>query len=385
MTFFHLSDLHIGLKLLNRSMEEDQRFVFLQIQELAAQHRPDVILIAGDIYDKAVPSAGAVALFDDFITGLTEASPDSEIMMISGNHDSAERINLFRSILNRHRIHMIGIPPQKPEDFIATFTRTDDFGRVNFYLLPFVRPSMVRRVFSLEENEPSFSYDETIRRLIQREHIPTEERNVLVSHQFYLPEGWQAEEMDRTESEIRTVGNIDQVSASVLAPFDYAALGHIHRPMNLGNERFRYCGTPMPCSVSEAGQQKGISFIELKEKGSLSCSVLPLKPLREIRVIKGSLSEVLTQGSSDYVSILLTDGAEEPDQKDRIRNAFPNLLEVRRAAAPAVYREMDETQAEEAGSDPFQLCCSFLPDLEEGERDLLQDVIRSVQEGEHEG
>ena len=305
MKFFHLSDLHIGLKLINRDLREDQEYIFDQIVRLALQETPDAVVIAGDIYDKAVPAAEAVEVFDHFLSNLREAVPQAEIMMISGNHDSGPRVNCFRSLLSRQKVHMIGLPPQGPEEKMARVQLHDSYGTVNFYLLPFVRPSMVRQVVGTDEHGNNFSYDETVRRMVDREEVDTSQRNVLVSHQFYLPAGKRADEISRMDSEIRTVGNIDQVSADVLKDFDYAALGHIHKPMTAGREYFRYCGTPMAVSVSEAGQQKGVIMAELREKGDIRIQVLPLKPLRQIRVIRGNLEEVLAQGSADFVSVVL--------------------------------------------------------------------------------
>ena len=258
MKLFHLSDLHIGLKLFNRDLYEDQAYVFHQICSLAKQHQPDAVVIAGDIYDKAIPSAEAVALFDSFLLELRQALPDAEIMMISGNHDSAQRVNLFRGILSADRIHMIGLPPQKSGDSIAQVTLEDSWGPVHFYLLPFVKPSMIKAIVGTDAKGNNLSYDEALRSLLELEDINTRQRNVLVSHQFYLPQGKDADQIDRADSEICTVGNIDQVGADVLNPFDYAALGHIHKPMKVGSEVYRYCGTPLPCSVSEAGQEKGV-------------------------------------------------------------------------------------------------------------------------------
>ena len=184
MNFIHLSDLHIGLKLLNRDMREDQEYILKQIADLAGEKQPDAVVIAGDIYDKAVPSAEAVEVFDKFISRLNEAAPRAEIMIVSGNHDSGTRVNLFRSVLQRHKIHMIGLPPQTPEEYIEKVTMPDEFGNVNFYLLPFVKPSMLKAIVGTDESGNNLTYDETLRRLLQRENINTRERNVLVSHQF---------------------------------------------------------------------------------------------------------------------------------------------------------------------------------------------------------
>lgn len=266
MKIFHLSDLHIGLKLMNHDLRENQEYILHQIVERAREEKPDAILIAGDIYDKAVPAAEAVEVFDHFINELTEMVPEAVLMMISGNHDSAPRVNCFRSILSRQHLYMIGKPPETKEEYIEKVTLTDKYGKVNFYLLPFVKPSMVKQIVGTDENDNNLSYDATLHKLLERENVNEAERNVLVSHQFYLPAGKAAEDVERMDSEIRTVGNIDEVSADVLERFDYAALGHIHKPMTVGKESYRYCGTPLACSVSEAGQKKGIIMVELEKR-----------------------------------------------------------------------------------------------------------------------
>ena len=380
MKFFHLSDLHIGLKLMNRDLSEDQEYIFRQITDLAAMHRPDAVVIAGDIYDRAVPSAEAVELFDRFLTGLTQAVPGTAVMIVSGNHDSGLRLNCFRSVLARQQVHMIGLPPQRPEEFIEKVVLEDDWGLVNFYLLPFVKPSMVKQIVGTEENGNNLSYNETLRRLIDRENIDEYQRNVLVSHQFYLPPHVQADQVERMESEIRTVGNIDEVSGEMIQIFDYAALGHIHKPMKVGDEFHRYCGTPLACSVSEAGQDKGIVMVEMEEKGNLKTSVLPLTPLRQVRLLRGTLSQVLAQACGDYVTVVLTDRTDLDilDMQDRLRSAFPRLLEIRRETV----RQADYRVQAEPGKqlDPFELCCAFLGETTGEEQELLRDVINTVQE-----
>ncbi|MBQ9319231.1 MAG: exonuclease SbcCD subunit D [Acidaminococcaceae bacterium] len=382
MNFFHLSDLHIGLKLLNRDMREDQEYILKQIADLAGEKQPDAVVIAGDIYDKAVPSAEAVEVFDKFISRLNEAAPRAEIMIVSGNHDSGTRVNLFRSVLQRHKIHIIGLPPQTPEEYIEKVTMPDEFGNVNFYLLPFVKPSMLKAIVGTDESGNNLTYDETLRRLLQRENINTRERNVLVSHQFYLPAGTDPDEVERMDSEIVTVGNVDEVCADVLQPFDYAALGHIHKPMQVGSDRFRYCGTPLACSVSEAGQQKGIIWVKIGAKGNVGTEVLPLMPLRQVRVIRGDLEEVLQQGSDDYVTVVLTDKRDYDviDMKDRLYHAFPNLLEIRRDVQRTVDYSLRREAAEKLA--PFDLCNAFLKDLDEEEKMILRDVINAAQNGE---
>ena len=381
MKFFHLSDLHIGLKLMNRDLREDQVYILHRIAELARQKQPDAVVIAGDIYDRAVPSAEAVEVFDRFVSELCAAVPGASVMMISGNHDSGPRVNVFRGVLSRQNIHMIGLPPRNQDDRMEKVTLTDIHGPVHFYLLPLVRPSMVRAVVGTDAEGGTLSYEQTLRALIERERVDTGERNVLVSHQFYLPSGGDPEKVPRMDSEICTVGNIDAVSADILKPFDYAALGHIHKPMRVGSEFIRYCGTPLACSVSEAEQEKGIVVVEMQQKGLVSTRVLPLEPLRGVRVIRGDLREVLEQSCMDYVRVVLTDTVDLDvlDMQDRIRSAFPNLLEIRRETR----RRTDYTglPPEQSTLNPFELCCAFLKNPDEAERELLLDLINTVQEG----
>lgn len=381
MKIFHLSDLHIGLKLMNRDLREDQEYIFRQIVDRVKEQKPDALVIAGDIYDKAVPAAEAVQVFDSFMGQLTEAAPEMTVMAVSGNHDSGPRVDCFRSVLSRQKVHMIGLPPQREGEYIEKVMLWDSYGKMNFYLLPFVKPSMVKMIVGTDKNGNNLSYDETVHKLIQREAVNKKERNILVSHQFYLPVGKAADDVERMDSEIRTVGNIDQISADILEQFDYAALGHIHKPMKVGKETFRYCGTPLSCSVSEAGQQKGILMVDIKEKEKApEITVLPLMPLRQVRVVKGSLEEVLQQKSQDYVTVILTDKADLDviDMQDRLRLAFPYLLEIRRENQ----RKADYSRGKKHQElqDPFELCCGFLKDMDEEEKDILRDVLNMVQE-----
>lgn len=380
MTFFHLSDLHLGLKLINHDLLDDQKYILDKIINYIEIEKPDAVIVAGDIYDKAIPPAEAVELFDKFISDIVLTSPDTEIMLISGNHDSAPRVNIFRNILKHQHIHMIGLPPMTPDEHIEKVTLQDDFGPVNFYLLPFVKPSMIKSIVGTDKNGNNLSYDESVHKLLERESIDTDARNVLVSHQFYIPKGEDADSISRMDSEICTVGNIDQVSSDALSPFDYAALGHIHKPMKVGNEVYRYCGTPIATSVSEAGQEKGIIKVTLADKGNVATEVLPLIPKRQVRVIKGTLSEVLAAGCEDYVTVVLTDKVDLDvlDMQDRLRAAFPNLLEIRRETLrKADYKTHLGT---ERLLNPFELCTAFLKDLDDEEQAVLLDIINTVKE-----
>ena len=383
MKIFHLSDLHIGIRLFNRDLKEDQAYIFHQIISCAKQEKPDAIVIAGDIYDKAVPSAEAVELFDWFITGLKQAIPEAVCMMISGNHDSAPRVNTFRKVLSGQNLYMIGNPPMKEGEQIEKVLCHDEYGDVVFYLLPFVKPSMIKQIVGTDKEGNNLTYDESLRRLIAREKIDENRRNVLVSHQFYLPSGTIADQVERMDSEICTVGNIDQVKTDLLDPFDYVALGHIHKPMNVGKDTICYCGTPLAYSVSEAGQEKSIVMVELKEKGEPpQIQRLPLKPLRQVKILKGTLEQVLSQECADYVTVVLEDKVDLDvvDMKERLLHAFPNLLEIRREIQRMAKYQENGKKREALKLNPYQMCEAFLGELNASEEAILKEVVNQTGE-----
>lgn len=379
MKLFHLSDLHIGIRLYNHDLREEQEYVFVQIADYMRQYQPDAVLIAGDIYDKAVPSAEAVQLFDSFLESLCNASDKAVVMIVGGNHDSAQRIDYLNFLLAKQRVHMAGIPPRRPDEYIRQVTLHDEYGAVHFYLLPFCRPSVIRGTFDEGDTAYSYGYNEALHRLFAREQINENDRNVLISHQFYLPPGKRAEEIERMESEITSVGNVDAVSGDVLAPFAYAALGHIHKPMTVGENRFRYCGTPYVYSVSEAAQEKGILMVELGRKGEEpGITKLPLTPKRRVAVIEDTLENVLRQASDDYVQIILTDDRdlEVFDLQERIAMAFPNKLEIQRKYARQ--SGMPGDAAEPVSTSPYELICQFIPDMDGEEQTIMRDVINEA-------
>ena len=377
MRFFHISDLHIGLKLMNKDLSEDQKYILDEIVKEVRDKKPDAIVIAGDVYNNAVPSSDAIEIFDGFISKLVAVAPKMHIMVISGNHDSAVRINQFRKVLSGYNLHLIGLPPKRADEHIEKVVLEDEYGKVNFYLLPFVRPSFVKNVFGLDENENNLSYNEALHRLIEREDIDENERNVLVSHQYYLPLGKNPEEVERMDSEIKSVGNIDLVDADILERFDYSALGHIHKPWKLIGDCHRYCGTPLACSVSEAGQEKGIVMVEMLEKGRINTEVIPLKPLRNTKVVRGRLEEVIMIGSEDYVTVILTeDDTTDVDAADRIRERFPNLLEIRRETA----KKVNSSSLTEISDELSEIdnCRLFLSEVNPEEEKILTEIINGL-------
>lgn len=381
MRFFHLSDLHLGIKLYEHDLLKDQKAILDEIVALTRQYQPDAVVFAGDIYDRSVPPVEAVALFDDFMTQLRAALPNGEIMLISGNHDSAQRLDVFRSELSDRGIHMIGNPPMQKGETIERVTLTDDFGAVNFYLLPFVRPGMVRLVAGTKENGDNLSYPEAFSRLLALSPLNPNERNVLVSHQFFLPDGGDAENIERAENEVKQVGNLDAIPASLIADFDYAALGHIHKPMKVGSETLRYCGTPMPYSLSEENQQKGILMVEMGAKGDVRTTVLPLHPVHQVRKLRATREALLSGASEDFVSICVigAEAAEMVGLRELLRERYPNLLELRREEKETV--ELAALQERTETLSPYELCLQFAGErLNAEEKALLTEVMNAMKE-----
>lgn len=377
MKFFHLSDLHIGKQLHHYNMNAEQRHILCQIVEAAKEERPDAVLIAGDIYDVPVPSAEAVSIFDEFLSALNAITPAIPVLLIAGNHDSAKRIDFASSILAKHQVYIAGMPPVKKEEHIKKVTLTDEWGEVDFYLLPFVKPGYVRGLFEEEIK----TYDMAVRKVIEREKIDTSRRNVLLSHQFYTALG---EEPKTCDSEIRMVGGIENVDTVVLENFDYAALGHIHRGQKIGCAKNRYCGTPLSYSVSEAGDEKSITVVELGEKGSQpQILTLPLKPLRRVRKLVGELDTILAETTEemrhDFVSITLTDEVEAYQPKERLEANFDHILEIRiDNARTRKLLEFSEEKLEELN--PYAAFCTFFKDMNgremtEAEEALLKEVL----------
>ena len=381
MRFFHLSDLHLGIKLYEHDLLKDQKAILDEIVALTRQYQPDAVVFAGDIYDRSVPPVEAVALFDDFMTQLRTALPNGEIMLISGNHDSAQRLDVFRSELSDRGIHMIGNPPMQKGETIERVTLTDDFGAVNFYLLPFVRPGMVHLVTGTKENGDNLSYPEAFSRLLALSSLNPDERNVLVSHQFFLPDGGDAENIERAENEVKQVGNLDAIPASLIADFDYGALGHIHKPMKVGSETLRYCGTPMPYSLSEENQQKGILMVEMGAKGDVQTTVLPLHPVHQVRKLRATREALLSGASEDFVSICVigAEAAEMVGLRELLRERYPNLLELRREREETV--ELEALQERTETLSPYELCLQFAGErLNAEEKALLTEVMNAMKE-----
>lgn len=318
MKIVHLSDLHIGKRVNEFSMLEEQQYILAQIISYMDQELPDGVIIAGDIYDKPVPAAEAVLLFDQFLTELS--SRNIFVMIISGNHDSVERISFGSNLMCKSEVYIA--PAFSGE--IAPIVKSDQEGEVRFYLLPFVKPAHVRRYFPDEE---IITYQDAVGTIVKRLKIDKTKRNIMVAHQFITG-------AVQSDSEELSVGGLDNIDAAVFDDFDYVALGHIHRPQRIGRETVRYCGSPLKYSFSEANYPKTMIVLELKEKGNQQIKKLPLVPRNDLRIIKGSYDEVIAKdyyhnsNQYDYLNIILTDEEDIPEALGKLRVIYPNVMKL---------------------------------------------------------
>ena len=318
MKIIHLADLHIGKRVNEFSMIDDQKYILNQILEIIDKEKPDAVIIAGDVYDKQVPSIEAVELLDSFISDISKRKTTTFI--ISGNHDSAERLAFGSSLMAMGKIYISPVYNGK----ISKYTLKNDFGSANFYLLPFVKPSHVKRFFPDKKIE---SYTDAIKVVIDNLKLDTSEINILIAHQFVTG-------ASRTESEEISVGGLDNVDASVFEDFDYVALGHIHRPQKIGTERIRYCGTPLKYSFSEVNDTKSVSIIEINSKEDFNLRMIPLIPKRDMRKIRGTYEELTTKTSyentntDDYIHVTLTDEFNVADAIQKLRVIYKNIMKL---------------------------------------------------------
>lgn len=377
MKLLHLSDLHLGKRVNEFSLLEDQAYILNQILKIAAEERPDAVLLAGDLYDRSVPPAEAVQLFDDFLCRL--AGDGQEVFLISGNHDSAERIAFGGRLMDRSGIHVSPVY----DGSMKPWTLEDGYGPLDVYLLPFVKPAQVRRFFPERRIE---TYTEALEAVLEGLPVHRDRRNVLVTHQFVTG-------ASRCESEEISVGGTDQVDASVFGLFDYVALGHLHGPQSMENGRIRYCGTPLKYSFSEVRQQKSATVVELGEKGTLSLRAVPLFPLHDMREIKGSYLEVTEKSfyegtdCADYLHVTLTDEEDVPDAVGRLRVIYPNLMKLdydnRRTRMEASVPEAENVE----DRTPSELFQDFYEKqngqpVSEEQLSFLQKLIESIWEDE---
>lgn len=377
MKFIHLSDLHLGKRVNEFSMLEDQEFILIKILNIIDEQQPDGVIIAGDVYDKSVPPAEAVELFDNFLVNL--AKRNVKVFVISGNHDSAERIAFGGRLMDKSGIYLSPVYNGQ----ISPISLTDAHGEVNVYLLPFIKPAHVRRCYP---DRDIASYTDAVQVAVEEMQVDTTKRNLLVTHQFVTG-------ASRTDSEEVSVGGTDNVDAAVFAAFDYVALGHIHRSQKCGGEHIRYCGTPLKYSFSEAGDHKSVTVVTLGAKGDVALDFVPLIPKRDLVEIKGTYEELTFKGfwgdttyTEDYMHITLTDEEDIPDVLAKLRSIYKNVMKLdydnRRTRTANEITGADQVQ-EKSSFEHFQTFYELQngqPMSEEQEAFLLK-LIEHIEEG----
>ena len=318
MRFLHLSDLHLGKRVNEFSMLEDQAYILKEILNIIDEQKVEAVLIAGDIYDKVIPSAEAVRLLDDFLTRI--AARELPVFLISGNHDSAERVAFGSRLMSSRQIYLSPVF----ESDVEPITISDRYGEIHIYMLPFVKPSLVKRVYPEEE---IITYQDAVNAAVQHMQIDTDKRNILLAHQFVTGAA-------RCDSEELSVGGLDDVAASIFDGFDYVALGHLHGPQKIGKETVRYSGTPLKYSFSEANQKKAAVIVDVEEKGKINIQQIPLVPKHDMREIRGTYMEVTAldfykdMKTDDYLYITLTDEEDIPDAIGKLRTIYPNIMKL---------------------------------------------------------
>ena len=376
MKFIHLSDLHLGKRLYEFSMICDQEYILNQILKIIDENGAEGVLIAGDVYDKPVPPAEAVLLFDRFLTGLRERN--LEVFVISGNHDSRERLAFGSEIMRRSGIHLSPVFSGEISPEIVE----DEYGPLYVWMMPFLRPADVRHFFPEEKIE---SYNDAVHAVIRRMEIDTDRRNLMVAHQFVTG-------AFRSDSEDISVGGLDNVDRAAFEPFDYTALGHIHSPQQIPGVLARYCGSPLKYSFSEANQQKSVVLIDIKEKGSLYIRLIPLEPCREMRELRGSYEELTSRKNYEntdtdaYIHITLTDDGDIHDAVGRLRTIYPNIMLLdydnrTRSAEEAGWDSSGEEKSEiDFFAELFELQNGRA--MDEEERRMIAGVFEQIKEGE---
>lgn len=382
---FHISDLHIGKQLNYYSLKENQQDILNQIIEKIKIYRPDVLLIAGDIFDKSMPSGEAYTLFDDFLNQLAQLCPSIPVCMIAGNHDSPERLNYASAFMEKHQIYVSVMPPMIEDEHMKKIVLKDAFGAVNIYLLPFTKPGYVRLLFT--DTEIS-DYESAIRCLIEREAIDTSERNILVSHQFYQSSGWETKTCD-SEQVLMSIGGLDRIDTSVLKDFDYVALGHLHGPQKIKEERIRYSGSPLKYSVSEEHQKKSITMVTMERKNKpLRIEMIPLEAKQDVRSEKGTLEEILAKANEknvhDFIRVTLTDEHEPYRMKEKLREVYDFVLEIH-VDNTRTRQKLELELPELENRTPFEVFRAFYEDMSkapmtENEEDFMKMIFEQIAE-----
>lgn len=378
MKLLHTADLHIGKVINDFSMLEDQKFILEQIKGIAYENQVDGILLAGDIYDRAIPSAEAVVVFSDFLTELSEKG--IAVYMVSGNHDSPERISFGEALLRQQKIAIGGL--FKGE--LPVFSKEDEYGIVEIVLFPFIKPSWA------DERTMGAAVEKILKSYWQRENTQThpKKRRVLVTH-YFVTDGGKEPELSDSETTIH-VGGLDNVEASLFDGFDYVALGHIHKPQQISKRPVYYAGSPLKYSFSEVNQEKSVQILSLNRDGLESVQQYPLRPLHEMRKVEGTLQEIMenalmeTEGKKDYIQAVLTNTEELIDPIGTLRSVYPGIMQIiRKEKKEGPERETKRAMAKKRT--PTQLFEEFYmlvrgEELTEEKRKLIEETAERAKE-----
>lgn len=375
MKIMHLSDLHIGKKVNEYSMLQDQIYILKEILRIIDNEKVETVIIAGDVYDRSLPPNEALELFDEFLYQLSGRNVN--VFVISGNHDSPERISYGGRMMTENKIFLSPVY----DGNVKPITLNDDYGEVNFYLLPFVRPADIRRYFPDENIE---NYTDAVKVAIDNMNVDFSERNILVTHQFVTG-------AELSESEDIIVGGTDNVSGEVFDGFDYVALGHIHREQTVGKDNIRYCGTPLKYSFSEAKNIKSVTILDFNDKGNIEYSKIPLTPFRDMREIRGTYYELTLKSSyestntEDYLHITLTDEEDIPDAIGKLRSIYPNIMKLDydnlRTRGSGIVDAIENIESKS----PFELFADLFKqqnnqDMSEEQEEIMRNLIDKIWE-----
>ena len=380
MKIMHLADLHLGKSILEQSLIEDQKYILDKILNIVRDKKIDAVLVVGDVYDKAIPSVEAVKLFSEFLSKLYKLSV--KVFVISGNHDSKDRLSFGNELFIENGVYIEGIFDGE----LKSYELEDEFGKVNIYMLPFVKPADVRRYYS---DNIIDSYHDAIKCIIDNTDIDVSERNIIMVHQFVTASGV---DIIRSESESISLGGIDNVDVSLFDEFDYVAMGHVHGPQKLIRDVVRYAGSPLKYSFSEVNHRKSVPIIELKEKGNIDIELVSLAPLRDMRIIKGNLEELLSKDYSknintdDYISAVITDEDYVMDAIGKLRSVYKNILRLeydnKRTSS---YTNIDSNIQEVENISEIDLFSDFYKmqnniEIDDNKKKIMLDIIEELKD-----
>lgn len=372
MKFIHLSDLHIGKRVNGISMTDDQKYILDEILRITDDEKPAAVLISGDVYDNGTPSAEAVTLFDEFLCEL--AKRKLGVLVISGNHDSAARLSCYGSLIESAGVHISPVY----DGTVKPVVLEDEYGKVSFWMLPFIKPAHIRGLFPDEEIE---SYTDACAVAIKNMDIDPAGRNVILTHQFVTG-------AETCESEEINVGGTDNVSAEVFRDFDYVALGHLHGPQNIGSNRIRYCGTPLKYSFSERNHHKSVTVAELSEKGKLEIRLVPLVPKHDLREVKGPFEKLYDMElyTEDYIHVVLTDEEDVAEAIGRLRSVYPNMMLLSYDNTRTSRNQIIDTAEDVQNRSPMELFEKLYykqnnREMSDIQKKYAEDLIEAVKEG----